>query len=155
MNKIIYALLAAAVFGSGYYMSSLKHERDFTQYKLEQEELYSDLLNRHNDFVRKQFTFVQNVEQERIKTTSELESKYEKIIADMRRDFKPSGVFKCPAKGKTTTDANDTADVVCYTRSQLRSKIERTLAIGREADELAVKYSTLIKIVEDFNNEAK
>lgn len=37
------------------------------------------------------------------------------------------------------------SDLVCYTRAELQQKIERSMAIAREADELAVKYNTLLK----------
>lgn len=42
---------------------------------------------------------------------------------------------------KTGTQSN----LKCYTESELLRKIERSLAIAREADELAVKYNTLLK----------
>ena len=42
---------------------------------------------------------------------------------------------------KTGTQSN----LKCYTKSELLRKIERSLAIAREADELAVKYNTLLK----------
>ena len=42
---------------------------------------------------------------------------------------------------KTGTQSN----LKCYTESELLRKIERSLAIAREADELAVKYNTLLR----------
>ena len=42
---------------------------------------------------------------------------------------------------KTGTQSN----LKCYTESELLRKIERSLAIAREADELAIKYNTLLK----------
>lgn len=43
---------------------------------------------------------------------------------------------------KTGTQSN----LKCYTRAELQRKIERSMAIAREADELAIKYNTLLKI---------
>lgn len=42
---------------------------------------------------------------------------------------------------KTGTQSN----LKCYTRAELQRKIERSMAIAREADRLAIRYNTLLK----------
>lgn len=44
------------------------------------------------------------------------------------------------------TKATTKSSVTCYTEAELQRKIEETLAIGAEADELALKYKALLEV---------
>ena len=49
--------------------------------------------------------------------------------------------------GKTTVPtAGIKPDLICYTRSELQSKIAESMAIAEECDSLSVRYATLLKI---------
>lgn len=49
--------------------------------------------------------------------------------------------------GKTTVPtAGIKSDLVCYTRTELQSKIAESMAIAKECDSLSVRYATLLKI---------
>lgn len=49
--------------------------------------------------------------------------------------------------GKTTVPtAGVKSDLICYTRSELQSKIAESMAIAKECDSLSVRYATLLKI---------
>lgn len=49
--------------------------------------------------------------------------------------------------GKTTVPTAGTKpDLICYTRSELQSKIKRSLDITKECDALSVRYAALVKV---------
>ena len=49
--------------------------------------------------------------------------------------------------GKTTVPAAGTKpDLICYTRTELQSKIAESMALAKEADELALKYRALLEV---------
>lgn len=83
----------------------------------------------------------------------ELKSKQEDIS-----EAKISDVIECPEPVVTRVYINkpDTSrrvskektksNLLCYTESQLRDKIKASMDIGREADELAIKYKSLYEV---------
>lgn len=49
--------------------------------------------------------------------------------------------------GKTTVPtAGVKSDLICYTRSELQSKIAESMVITKECDELALKYKALVEV---------
>ena len=46
----------------------------------------------------------------------------------------------------TVQTAGNKPDLICYTRAELQSKIKRSLALTKEADELAIKYRALLEV---------
>ena len=49
--------------------------------------------------------------------------------------------------GKTTVPTAGTKpDLICYTRSELQSKIAESMDLAKECDSLSVRYATLLKI---------
>lgn len=148
MNKVAIVLGVVAVFGAGYFLADTLWERDFAEFKLKAEKDYSALLEKKlaaDDENRKR---VNELETKYLTTINEQKQSYEKTISDMRRNFKPSGVSKCPSSGDGVPRADsDSAELVCYRRADLQHKIEQSLAITRDADRLAVKYNTLLNMV--------
>ena len=74
----------------------------------------------------------------------------DKINLDNLRDafdVKLDGMCNTNNSGSSTmsTKTGTQSNLRCYTESELLRKIERSMAIAREADELAVKYNTLLK----------
>ena len=50
-------------------------------------------------------------------------------------------------RGQTTMQtAGDKPDLICYTRAELQRKVKESLALTREADELAIRYQTLLEV---------
>ena len=48
---------------------------------------------------------------------------------------------------KTTVQTTgDKPDLICYTRAELQRKVKESLALTREADELAIKYKALLDV---------
>lgn len=51
------------------------------------------------------------------------------------------------SNGKTTVQtAGNKPDLICYTRTELQSKIARSLALAAECDALSVRYATLLEV---------
>ena len=49
--------------------------------------------------------------------------------------------------GKTTVPTTGIKpDLICYTRSELQRKVEESMGIAKEADELALKYKALVEV---------
>lgn len=69
---------------------------------------------------------------------------------------KISDVVECPEPTRVYINKTDTSrrvskekpksNLLCYTESQLRDKIKASMDIGREADELAIKYKALLEV---------
>ena len=93
-----------------------------------------------------------NIVKDYLSQIEELKQKNEDIS-----NAKISDVVECPEPVVTRvyinkTDTNRTvskektkSNLLCYTESQLRDKIKASMDIGREADELAIKYKALLE----------
>lgn len=92
-----------------------------------------------------------NIVKDYLAQIKELKSKQEDIS-----NAKISDVVECPEPTRVYITKSDTSRTVsqeknksnlfCYTESQLRDKIKRSLDIVRECDELAVKYNSLYEV---------
>lgn len=80
----------------------------------------------------------------------ELKSKQEDIseakISDVTECPEPTRVYITKDTGRTVSKEKSKSNLLCYTESQLRDKIKRSLDIVRECDELAIKYNSLYEV---------
>lgn len=158
IKKYIYAISAAVIsaaviFGAGFGIAYKLGEAKFTEYQLkvvtEKAEL-QDKINKLNAENRKR---VNELEVETQTLLAKQKEQHEKTIRDIRRDFKPSGVYDCSRSNTSLSRTNDdTANLVCYRESELRRKIERSLAIGNEADEMNLKCNALHKLIKGYED---
>lgn len=143
------AVAVISIFTFGYLTADGIWEKKYLKFKLDSEKEYSALLESKIEADQANRLRVNAVE---TKYTKELQNQkviYEKTISNIRSHFVPNGVFDCSTSGQCVPRSSDsTSEFVCYRTSDLRSKIEQTLAIGRDADNLALKYNTLLNIVE-------
>lgn len=146
MNKIIaLCVVGAGVAGffGGYKWASV----EFEQYKQRSLESYSKLLEEKIELDNANRKRIDQIEKDNLNELAKQKAKYEKVINNIYTDFKPSGVRECPGTGQSVSGtAGDSGELVCYTRSELQRKIAGTMAVGRDADELAVKYNSLLQI---------
>ena len=56
------------------------------------------------------------------------------------------GMHKNDNGKATVPTAGAKSDLVCYTRSELQSKIAESMAITKECDDLALKYKALVEV---------
>ena len=94
-----------------------------------------------------------NIVKDYLSQIEELKTKQEDIS-----EAKISDVIECPKPVVTRvyinkTDTNRTvskektkSNLLCYTESQLRDKIKESMDIGKECDELVIKYKSLYEV---------
>ena len=79
----------------------------------------------------------------------EHEDEISKLTADKLRDttncMSDTSSISTGVSKKTTAKSN----LICYTRAELLGKIQRSMDITRECDELAIKYKTLLKVCKE------
>lgn len=152
MNNYVIIGCAVALFGFGYGVADYKASVEFTEYKLAAEQKQNALEDEIEALNKENENLVRSMEQEAIEQLTEQKETYEKIIDDLRTRLGTDGVFidsrNCSDLPRTSEDSRG---FVCYTESDLHRKIEKSLAIAHEADQLAVKYATVLKIVEGQN----
>lgn len=56
------------------------------------------------------------------------------------------GMHKDNNSKAAVQSAGNKSDLVCYTRTELQSKIAESMAIAKEADEIALKYRALLEV---------
>lgn len=136
------------VFTFGYLTADGIWEKKYLEFKLKSEKEYSALLEQKIEADQANRLRVNTIEKEYLNELDTQKREYEKIIAVMHDSFHPSGVSNCPASGDgVPRTSDDTAKLVCYARTELQRRIAKSLVIANRADELAVKYNALLKIV--------
>lgn len=79
----------------------------------------------------------------------EHEDEISKLTADKLRDttncMPDTSSINTGVPKKTKAKSN----LICYTRAELLGKIQRSMDITRECDELAIKYKTLLKVCKE------
>ena len=81
----------------------------------------------------------------------ELKSKQEDIseakISDVTECPEPTRVYITKSDtSRTVSKEKSKSNLLCYTESQLRDKIKESMDIGRECDELVIKYKSLYEV---------
>ena len=105
---------------------------------------------------------LQRLQQENQENEDRIVKEYLSQIEELKQknedisNAKISDVVECPEPVVTRVTKSDTSrtvsqeknksNLLCYTESQLRDKIKRSLDIVRECDELAVKYNSLYEV---------
>lgn len=131
----------------GAHFNGIYYRNKIDTFKLDAERQYSALLLKKIETDKQNQAKITEIEANSVKQLDEQKRKYEKTISNLRNNFKPSGVLKCPSSGNSVSRTNNNpSEVICYTRDELQRRIEQTLAIGHECDQLALKYNSLLKI---------
>lgn len=148
MKKYVLLLVLSVIasFICGYKVSSL----EFEEYKQQEAKNYAELLEQKIKSDTDNRKRISELEKEHLTVINEQKVKHEKVIRDIYANFKPSGVQRYTASSNSLSrKTGDSGNLICYTKAGLQRKIAETVAIGLEADGLAVKYNTLLKISED------
>ena len=79
-----------------------------------------------------------------------MQNEHEKDIIDLN-NLRDTVTVKCVPNGSKTDKsvsgkAKNQSGIRCYTESELLRKIESSLDIAKQCDELAVKYNALLKV---------
>lgn len=143
-----------AAFGIGYWQGYANSETKW-QAKIQAEEnAYLGRINELAGMVRQSEIQAQEkinaIVAEQIAGEERIKNEYETVIADLRNgNYEFAGVRDCPGKAagnnlpaKTGTPAG----LVCYSKAELQRKVEESLAIAKECDELAERYEKLKEV---------
>ena len=89
-----------------------------------------------------------------LETIETMRAKHEQDIIDLNNLRDTVNVHECVSNsGKTDKSvsgkAKDKSSIRCYTESELLRKIESSLDIAKQCDELAVKYNALLKVCKE------
>lgn len=150
----ILALVFFAVFYSIrlYTFNEVRKQYNQTIERLELEQLQNlqKLQSQQNIVVSGYLQKIKTLEGEHEKTLQELETAQFSntvtgvncVVSNAIHDslHKDSG-------GQTTVQTTgNKPDLICYTRAELQRKVKESLALTREADELAIRYQTLLEV---------
>lgn len=143
MESKIYLIIGVASALVGAYGTHLHYQSEIADYKLKKEQEYSHQLERKIEENKKLQATINEIEWELI----EQRDSYEKNLADLRSKYTLDGVFDCAGNGECVPRTEgSTAEFVCYRRSDLSRKVAESLAIGKDADQLAMRYNALLKV---------
>lgn len=124
------------------------------KYNSDMQELLNNVRQKEQELQEKIVAIEQDTEQKLQMARGD----YESVINDLHSDkFTYSGLLNnktniCPESNMPAKPEN-TNKVKCYTESDLRSRVERSLAIGQKCDELAIKYNELLLFLKQANSK--
>jgi hypothetical protein len=149
----ILALVFFAVFYSIrlYTVNEVRKQYNQTIERLELEQLQNlqQLQSQQNIIVSGYLQKIKTLEGEHEKTLQELETaQFSNTVAGVNCIVSNAvnSLHKDSDSKTTVQTTGDKPDLVCYTRAELQSKVARSLAITKEADELAIKYKALLDV---------
>lgn len=149
----ILALVFFAVFYSirlyTFNEVSKQYNRTIERLELEQLQNIQQLQSQQNIVVSGYLQKIKVLEGEHEKTLQELETaQFSNTVTGVNCVVSNAidSLHKDGGSKTTVQTTGDKPDLVCYTRSELQSKVARSLAITKEADELALKYRALLEV---------
>lgn len=152
---ILSGLCWVFVFGGGYWMGCNATKQKYTIEDQAKEIEYHSKINALVDQIRSQEIANQNrindIMANHVVSEEAIRNEYEKIIEDLRSDklviANSLHLSKdCSASKSVSTTADNSSELVCFTKRELYAKIERSMAIASEADRLAERYNALLAV---------
>lgn len=149
----ILALVFFAVFYSirlyTFNEVSKQYNRTIERLELEQLQNLQKLQSQQNIVVSGYLQKIKVLEGEHEKTLQELETaQFSNTVTGVNcvvSNAIHDSLHKDSGSKTTVQTAGNKPDLVCYTRAELQSKVKRSLALTREADELAIRYQALLE----------
>ena len=150
----ILALVFFAVFYSIrlYTVNEVRKQYSQTIERLELEQLQNlqQLQSQQNIIVSGYLQKIKALEGEHEKTLQELETaQFSNTVTGVNcvvSNAVNNSLHKDSGSKATMQAAGNKPDLICYTRAELQSKVARSLALTKEADELAIKYRALLDV---------
>ena len=149
----ILALVFFAVFYSIrlYTVNEVRKQYNQTIERLELEQLQNlqQLQSQQNIIVSGYLQKIKTLEGEHEKTLQELETAQFSNTVTGVNCVVSNAVNSLHKDGGSKTTVQTTGnkpDLICYTRTELQRKVKESLALTREADELAIRYQTLLEV---------
>ena len=150
----ILALVFFAVFYSIrlYTFNEVRKQYSQTIERLELEQLQNlqQLQSQQNIIVSGYLQKIKALEGEHEKTLQELETaQFSNTVTGVNcvvSNAVNNSLHKDSGSKATMQAAGNKPDLICYTRAELQRKVKESLALTKEADELAIKYRALLDV---------
>ena len=128
-----------------------RYERKLQEFRAEELQNLQDLQHEQNETVTAYLNEINVLKQQHEQDLKEIENAKFKdtITVNVPFPVKPvsnCGMHKDNNSAETVPTAGVKSDLICYTRSELQRKIKDSLALAREADEIALKYRALVEV---------
>lgn len=149
MRNILLSCVCLLFFLGGYHYCSLQYSVEISKYKLVAEKRKNELLqsvDKSNKLAREK---IASIERDNITNMEKLKHEYETTISTLRTKYKLANSVQCNSTRSTDSMSSETTSsskLRCYTEDELYRKIERSMAITNECDQLATKYNALLEV---------
>lgn len=128
---------------------SKQYNQTIERLELEQLQNLQQLQSQQNIIVSGYLQKIKTLEGEHERTLQELETaQFSNTVTGVNCVVSNAvnSLHKDSDSKTTVPTAGNKPDLICYTRSELQSKVARSLAITKEADELAIRYKALLDV---------
>lgn len=147
MTNIKY-ILAISLFCAGCYVGYTFENSRFETYKAEASTNYTKLLEEKIAQDRANSQRVTELEKQRLEETEKLRADYEATIKNLRTQYTINGVYKGDSASYNSSagESGNPGGLVCFSEADFYGRVAESMAITKRADELAIKYDTLLKV---------
>lgn len=129
-----------------------RYERKLQEFRAEELQNLQDLQHEQNETVTAYLNEINVLKQQHEQDLKEIENAKFKDTVTVPVPFPVikhdtnCGLHENNNGAETVPTAGVKSDLICYTRTELQRKIKDSLAITREADEIALKYRALVEV---------
>ena len=129
-----------------------RYERKLQEFRAEELQNLQDLQHEQNETVTAYLNEINALKQQHEQDLKEIENaKFKDTVTvpvpfPVIRHDTNCGLHENNNGAETVPTAGVKSDLICYTRSELQSKIKRSLDLAAECDNLAERYRALVKV---------
>ena len=154
-GAVIIALVSASYVYLSYRIECEvkdRYERKLQEFRAEELQSLQDLQHEQNETVTAYLNEINVLKQQHEQDLKEIENaKFKDTVTvpvpfPVIRHDTNCGLHENNNGAETVPTAGVKSDLICYTRSELQSKIKRSLDLAAECDELAERYKALVKV---------
>lgn len=154
LYAICVAVIIALVSGSYMYLSyriekavNEKYTAEVERLKNEQLQNLQQLQHEQNVIVTGYIDDIERLKAQHEADLKELENaKFKDTVTIEPVTTADCGMHKDDNGKAAVPTAGNKPDLICYTRSELQSKIAESMALAKEADEIALRYKALLEV---------
>lgn len=159
LYAICTAVVIALVSASYVYLSYRiecevkdRYERKLQEFRVEELQNLQDLQHEQNETVTAYLNEINVLKQQHEQDLKEIENaKFKDTVTvpvpfPVIRHDTNCGLHQNNNSAETVPTTGTQSDLICYTRAELQRKVKESLALTREADEIALRYRALVEV---------
>ena len=129
-----------------------RYERKLQEFRAEELQNLQDLQHEQNETVTAYLNEINVLKQQHEQDLKEIENAKFKDTITVNVPFPVikhdtnCGLHENNSSAETVPTAGVKSDLICYTRSELQSKIKRSLDLAAECDQITERYRALVKV---------